>query len=58
MAFQGPIDMKNPGLTLTCFEDYEEQGNAMRDRYDNDGMFLQVYFGKLPRLAKGRRDLS
>ncbi|KAJ7072373.1 tRNA guanosine-2'-O-methyltransferase [Mycena amicta] len=46
MGFLGEINLKNPQITLGCFEDYGTKGRpASRD--DRDGSFRQVYFGKL-----------
>ncbi|KAF9070063.1 tRNA guanosine-2'-O-methyltransferase [Rhodocollybia butyracea] len=47
MGFMGKIDMKNPEITLGCFEEYETRNRATRERHEGDGDFLQVYFGRL-----------
>ncbi|KAF9050072.1 S-adenosyl-L-methionine-dependent methyltransferase [Panaeolus papilionaceus] len=47
MGFLGKIDMKNPEITLTCFEDYEERTGVTRVKYEGDGNFRQVFFGRL-----------
>ncbi|PPQ63667.1 hypothetical protein CVT24_004552 [Panaeolus cyanescens] len=47
MGFLGKIDMKNPEITLTCFEDYEERTGVTRVKHEGDGDFRQVFFGRL-----------
>ncbi|EAU91719.1 RNA methylase [Coprinopsis cinerea okayama7 len=48
MGFLGKIDMKNPEILLTCFEEYDDERRATpRARHEGDGEFRQVYFGKL-----------
>ncbi|KAJ4468135.1 tRNA guanosine-2'-O-methyltransferase [Lentinula aciculospora] len=47
MDFRGKIDMKNPEITLGCFEEYEAHSGKTRERHEGDGNFLQVYFGRL-----------
>ncbi|KAJ7647380.1 tRNA guanosine-2'-O-methyltransferase, partial [Roridomyces roridus] len=44
MDFRGKIDMKNPQITLGCFEEYDY---SSAPRHDRDGQFRQVYFGRL-----------
>jgi len=44
MGFLGKIDMKNPQVTLGCFEEYDSSTGLREDR---DGKFRQVYFGRL-----------
>ncbi|KAJ3984730.1 tRNA guanosine-2'-O-methyltransferase [Lentinula detonsa] len=47
MDFMGKIDMKNPDITLGCFEEYETGSGKTRERHEGDGNFIQVYFGRL-----------
>ncbi|KAE9411183.1 RNA methylase [Gymnopus androsaceus JB14] len=47
MDFMGKIDMKNPEITLGCFEEYETRSGKTRERHEGDGDFRQVYFGRL-----------
>ncbi|KAF5389449.1 hypothetical protein D9757_004270 [Collybiopsis confluens] len=54
MGFMGKIDMKNPELTLSCFEEYEGRSGISRERHEGDGDFRQVYFGKLIELGSAR----
>ncbi|KAG1732235.1 tRNA guanosine-2'-O-methyltransferase [Suillus paluster] len=46
MDFLGKIDMKNPEVTLTVFEEYESS-RAPDGGLNKDGEFKQVYFGRL-----------
>ncbi|PPQ93788.1 hypothetical protein CVT25_013497 [Psilocybe cyanescens] len=47
MGFLGKIDMRNPDINLTCFEEYEERHGATRVKHGGDGDFRQVFFGRL-----------
>ncbi|TFK26531.1 RNA methylase [Coprinopsis marcescibilis] len=48
MGFLGKIDMKNPEISLICFEEYDEDRKlATRAKHEGDSQFKQVYFGKL-----------
>ncbi|KAF8160674.1 S-adenosyl-L-methionine-dependent methyltransferase [Crassisporium funariophilum] len=47
MGFLGKIDMKNPDITLTCFEEYEDHHGTTRVKHEGDGDFRQVFFGRL-----------
>lgn len=46
MDFLGKIEMKNPEVTLTVFEEYES-GRAPDGGLHKDGEFTRVYFGRL-----------
>ncbi|EJD03356.1 RNA methylase [Fomitiporia mediterranea MF3/22] len=55
MDFRGPIDLKNPELTLSVFEEYADRGTAtVRNRHGGDGEFSQIYFGRLVAEGKAR----
>ncbi|KAF4620526.1 hypothetical protein D9613_000293 [Agrocybe pediades] len=47
MDFKGKIDMKNPEIILLCFEEYEERHDKTLAKYEGDGDFRQVFFGRL-----------
>ncbi|KIK67133.1 hypothetical protein GYMLUDRAFT_155754 [Collybiopsis luxurians FD-317 M1] len=48
MGFMGQIDMKNPELSLGCFEESDDSHvGKTGERHEGDGNFLQVYFGRL-----------
>ncbi|KAF8972985.1 tRNA guanosine-2'-O-methyltransferase [Flammula alnicola] len=47
MGFLGRIDMKNPDIVLTCFEEYEDRHGTTRAKHEGDGHFRQVFFGRL-----------
>ncbi|KAF8629167.1 hypothetical protein AX17_005752 [Amanita inopinata Kibby_2008] len=47
MDFLGRIDMKNPEITLGCFEEYVDRHGTTRTKHEGDGSFRQVYFGRL-----------
>ncbi|KAI0085178.1 tRNA guanosine-2'-O-methyltransferase [Irpex rosettiformis] len=50
MGWLGKIDMKNPEVTLYCFEEYRDKRGSsasLRHRHEGDGDFIQVYFGRL-----------
>ncbi|KAL0577032.1 hypothetical protein V5O48_004966 [Marasmius crinis-equi] len=51
MGFSGKIDMKTPEIIMGCFEEYDDRRGHIRDKYEGDGSFRQVYFGKL--IAEG-----
>ncbi|KAJ6609865.1 RNA methylase [Mycena sp. CBHHK59/15] len=52
MGFLGKIDLKNPALTLGCFEECVlDDLSADLPRLERDGRFRQVYFGRL--IAEG-----
>ncbi|KAF8495862.1 tRNA guanosine-2'-O-methyltransferase [Gautieria morchelliformis] len=52
MALEGRIDLTQPELELWCFEEYGPQDKApLRPKYDRDGDFICVWFGRL--IAKG-----
>ncbi|GJJ06393.1 hypothetical protein Clacol_000584 [Clathrus columnatus] len=53
MALKGPVDLANPEQEFCCFEEYSSKGKeALRPKYDGDGNFICVYFGRL--IAKGQ----
>ncbi|KAF5322273.1 hypothetical protein D9619_001539 [Psilocybe cf. subviscida] len=47
MGFLGKIDMKNPEIILTCFEEYEDRHGTTRTKHEGDGAFKHVFFGRL-----------
>ncbi|KIM45389.1 hypothetical protein M413DRAFT_65987 [Hebeloma cylindrosporum] len=47
MGFLGKIEMKNPDILLICFEEYEDRKGTTRAKYEGDGSFRQVFFGRL-----------
>ncbi|RDX42082.1 tRNA guanosine-2'-O-methyltransferase [Lentinus brumalis] len=47
MDFQGKIDMKNPDITLSCFEEYPDRRGTIREKIEGDGEFDEVWFGRL-----------
>ncbi|EKM74658.1 hypothetical protein AGABI1DRAFT_80852 [Agaricus bisporus var. burnettii JB137-S8] len=51
MDFRGKIDMKNPEITMACFEEYEcrqAPANGLpRKRCEDDGSFKEIFFGRL-----------
>ncbi|KAF9447960.1 tRNA guanosine-2'-O-methyltransferase [Macrolepiota fuliginosa MF-IS2] len=51
MDFRGKIDMKNPEITMVCFEEYESRpapaNGPPRKRCEDDGGFKEVFFGRL-----------
>ncbi|KAF8513155.1 tRNA guanosine-2'-O-methyltransferase [Hysterangium stoloniferum] len=52
MALEGRIDLERPELHLCVFEEYSSKGkSSLRPRYEGDGNFIQVWFGRL--ISKG-----
>ncbi|KAF9484434.1 tRNA guanosine-2'-O-methyltransferase [Pholiota conissans] len=47
MGFLGKIDMKNPEIILTCFEEYDDRHGTTRAKHEGDGQFREVFFGRL-----------
>ncbi|KAJ3512258.1 hypothetical protein NLJ89_g3627 [Agrocybe chaxingu] len=47
MGFLGKIEMKNPDITLTVFEEYEDRHGTTRVKHEGDGSFRQLFFGRL-----------
>ncbi|KAF9527300.1 tRNA guanosine-2'-O-methyltransferase [Crepidotus variabilis] len=47
MGFLGKIDMKNPEITMVCFEEYKDRTQTPRQRNEGDGDFRQIFFGRL-----------
>ncbi|KDQ21877.1 hypothetical protein BOTBODRAFT_99027 [Botryobasidium botryosum FD-172 SS1] len=56
MAFQGPIDMKNPGIIMSCFEECKSIISSLIKR--NDGDFKEAFFGKLVAEGSARSLIS
>ncbi|CDO69224.1 hypothetical protein BN946_scf185042.g126 [Trametes cinnabarina] len=52
MDFQGKIDMKNPDITLACFEEYKH--GTTRPKDEGDGDFEEVWFGRLIETGSAR----
>ncbi|KAI0075120.1 tRNA guanosine-2'-O-methyltransferase [Panus rudis PR-1116 ss-1] len=51
MDLKGKIEMKNPDITLMCFEEYVDKHGTTRERHEGDGKFKEVFFGRL--IAEG-----
>lgn len=47
MGFLGKIDLKNPDIILTCFEEYDDCRGTTREKHEGDGHFREVFFGRL-----------
>ncbi|OBZ70811.1 tRNA (guanine(10)-N2)-methyltransferase [Grifola frondosa] len=47
MGLQGKIEMKNPDITLLCFEEYPDKHGTTREKHEGDGDFQAVFFGRL-----------
>ncbi|KAF8197920.1 RNA methylase [Pholiota molesta] len=47
MGFLGKIEMKNPDIILTCFEEYDDRHGTTRMKHEGDGQFREVFFGRL-----------
>ncbi|KAF8650390.1 hypothetical protein AX16_005198 [Volvariella volvacea WC 439] len=47
MDFLGRIDMKRPDIVLGCFEEYVDRHGTTREKYQGDGQFRHLYFGRL-----------
>ncbi|KXN90848.1 tRNA (guanine(10)-N2)-methyltransferase [Leucoagaricus sp. SymC.cos] len=48
MDFRGNIDMRNPEITMACFEDRPAIANGPpRKRCENDSLFREIFFGRL-----------
>lgn len=47
MGFLGKIDMKNPEITLVCYEEYFDRSMLRRHKHEGDGEFRMLYFGRL-----------
>ncbi|KAI8993886.1 tRNA guanosine-2'-O-methyltransferase [Trametes punicea] len=54
MDFQGKIDMKNPDITLACFEEYKDRHGTTRAKDEGDGEFEEVWFGRLIETGSAR----
>ncbi|KAI0705097.1 tRNA guanosine-2'-O-methyltransferase [Cerioporus squamosus] len=54
MDFQGKIDMKNPDITLVCFEEYPDKHGTTRAKTEGDGEFDEVWFGRLIEVGLAR----
>ncbi|KAI0335002.1 tRNA guanosine-2'-O-methyltransferase [Cubamyces sp. BRFM 1775] len=54
MDFQGKIDMKNPEIILTCFEEYRDKHGTTRAKDEGDGEFEEVWFGRLIEVGMAR----
>ncbi|KAL7281446.1 LOW QUALITY PROTEIN: hypothetical protein ACG7TL_004759 [Trametes sanguinea] len=54
MDFQGKIDMKNPEITLACFEEYRDKHGTTRPKDEGDGEFEEVWFGRLIETGSAR----
>ncbi|KAH9892792.1 tRNA guanosine-2'-O-methyltransferase [Cubamyces lactineus] len=54
MDFQGKIDMKNPEIVLTCFEEYRDKHGTTRAKDEGDGEFEEVWFGRLVEVGSAR----
>ncbi|KAF9054991.1 tRNA guanosine-2'-O-methyltransferase [Hymenopellis radicata] len=54
MGFLGKIDMKNPEITLACYEEYDAKHGTTRAKHEGDGEFKQVYFGRLVATGSAR----
>ncbi|KAJ3549722.1 hypothetical protein NM688_g5150 [Phlebia brevispora] len=55
MALLGKIEMKNPDITFSVFEEYPYKRGVTRDKHEGDGQFLQIYFGRLVAEGTARR---
>ncbi|TFK68704.1 RNA methylase [Pluteus cervinus] len=58
MGFLGKIDMKHPDIVLACFEEYLDRHETTRAKYDGDGDFIHLYFGKLLEEGSARSLIS
>ncbi|PSR76499.1 hypothetical protein PHLCEN_2v8402 [Hermanssonia centrifuga] len=47
MALLGKIEMKNPDIIFSCFEEYPDKRGTTRDKLEGDGKFLEAFFGRL-----------
>ncbi|KAI1795660.1 tRNA guanosine-2'-O-methyltransferase [Ganoderma leucocontextum] len=54
MEFRGKIEMKNPGITLTVFEEYPDKHGTTREKTEGDGEFDEVWFGRLIEVGSAR----
>ncbi|TBU39613.1 tRNA guanosine-2'-O-methyltransferase [Dichomitus squalens] len=54
MDFRGKIDMKNPDITLTVFEEYPDKHGTTREKTEGDGQFDEVWFGRLIEVGSAR----
>ncbi|KAI0762102.1 tRNA guanosine-2'-O-methyltransferase [Trametes elegans] len=54
MDFQGKIEMKNPEITLACFEEYRDKHGTTRPKDEGDGEFEEVWFGRLIEVGTAR----
>ncbi|KAI0821690.1 tRNA guanosine-2'-O-methyltransferase [Trametes gibbosa] len=54
MDWQGKIDMKNPEVTLVCYEEYRDKHGTTRPKDEGDGEFEEVWFGRLIETGSAR----
>nr|VWO99928.1 Lysophospholipase 1 (EC (Phospholipase B 1) [Ganoderma boninense] len=54
MDFRGKIEMKNPDITLTVFEEYPDKHGTTREKTEGDGEFDEVWFGRLIEVGSAR----
>ncbi|PCH43385.1 tRNA guanosine-2'-O-methyltransferase [Wolfiporia cocos MD-104 SS10] len=47
MGFLGKIDMKNPEVTMICYEEYRDKRGMTREKHEGDGEFEEAFFGRL-----------
>lgn len=58
MGLLGKIDMNDPDIILGCFEEYNDRQKIVRNKYEGDGQFRQVFFGRLLEEGSARSLIS